>query len=361
MLVILPVLALLCAPALFLVFGRPRTLPIGNGNGKGAKLTIIIPARDEEENLALLLPSLASQDPFEIIVADDHSSDRSAEVARAHGAQVVTCPPLPAGWKGKPWACHTASEHARGDHFLFLDADTRLEPGALSRLNSHLPLLAKALSICPHHLVRRPYEQFSALPNLTMAAGINAFGIPTGPSALFGQCLLISRIDYERTGGHEVVRGEILENVQLASHLRDHDVTPMSYLGNRTVTMRMFPEGPGQLWRSWKKGFTAGTEQTHPRALFLISLWITGAMLALNSAILACFSFATPVFRLASAAAYILYAYQLFRALRRLGSYSPVTSLLFPLPLLFYQFLFFSALIDRRLGRKTQWKGRDVD
>jgi 4,4'-diaponeurosporenoate glycosyltransferase len=359
MLLVLPLLALLCAPALIFVFGRPRTLPAGDK--EGAKLTIIIPARDEEKNLALLLLTLTKGDHLEIIVADDQSSDDTAEVARSHGAKVISCPTLPAGWKGKPWACQTAATHASGDHLLFLDADTRLEPEALSLLNSHLPLSGEALSICPYHLVRRSYEQLSAIPNLAMAAGINAFAIPPGPSLLFGQSLLISRDDYEKSGGHNAVRGEILENVHYASQLRHLGINPIAYLGAGIVTMRMFPEGFGQLWQSWKKSFTTGAASAHPRALFLISLWITGAMLAIASSVLAWTSLATPSFQILAATAYLLYAGQLFGALRRLGSYSPLTSLFFPIPLLFYQTLFFSSLLDRGLGRKTKWKGRAMD
>ncbi len=100
-----------------------------------ASVSVIIPARNEEQNLPTLLRSLAAQPvkPREILVVDDGSTDRTAEVARRLGATVIVSQPLPDGWRGKTWACHQGAQAATGELLLFVDADTWFEPDGLRR------------------------------------------------------------------------------------------------------------------------------------------------------------------------------------------------------------------------------------
>ena len=175
----------------------------------GSTLTIIIPARNEEHNLPVLLRSLNAQEtrPAEVIVVDDGSTDRTATIARELGARVIASQqPLPEGWRGKTWACHQGAQAARGERLLFLDADTWFEPGGLDKiLAAHV---SGAFSVGPYHVVHRPYEQLSLFFNINMTAG-------TVPGGLFGQMLLVDRDSYRTVGGHETVKGRILENFWL--------------------------------------------------------------------------------------------------------------------------------------------------
>ena len=136
MLFIVPILAALCAPALWFVLGRPRFVPAPE-SPPDTTVSIIIPARNEEDNIGALLASIASDNPHphEIIVVDDASTDRTAAIARDLGATVVSPPTLPDDWKGKPWACHHGAAAATGDWLLFLDADTRLAPAGLDKIH----------------------------------------------------------------------------------------------------------------------------------------------------------------------------------------------------------------------------------
>ena len=119
----------------FLLLGRLRRCSAARAAGF-ASVSVIIPARNEEHNLPTLLRSLASQPakPREIIVVDDGSTDRTAEIARQLGATVIASQPLPDGWRGKTWACHQGAQAATGELLLFLDADTWFEPDGLARI-----------------------------------------------------------------------------------------------------------------------------------------------------------------------------------------------------------------------------------
>jgi len=349
-----------------MVLGRPRFLPAAQEEKKESRISIVIPARDEEISIGNLLESLSRQklSPLEVVVVDDDSTDGTAEIARSYGAVVLAPASLPDGWKGKPWACQEGARQSKGDWVLFLDADTQLELGAMEKLEALTEQPGRVFSICPHHTVEKPVEGLSAFFNVLMLAGVNAFGSSLGPSGkvgLFGQSLLISRAHYEEVGGHERVRGRVLENFYLATELRNLGHRCECMMGKGSVTMRMFPGGMREMWSSWKKGFTTGAQQAAPRALLLSSIWITGAMLAMCGLLLAVVLSVQMDFRAACAVAYLFYVAQCWWAFRLAGTFSFLNALFFPVSLLFYQILFFTALGERALGVQTEWKGRHVD
>ena len=368
MLVVFPLLAMLLMLSLFAVVGKPRFLTAGSSSQKKSpKISVIVPARNEESSLPRLLMSLSdgAEQPYEIIVVDDGSTDATAQIAQELGARVVTPEPLPTDWKGKPWACQSGAQMATGDWLLFLDADTWFEQDGYQRI---LPLTDnpdEVSSISPYHRIETPVEELSAFFNLIMVAGSNAFGIPANSrnnSALFGQSLLISKNVYQQIGGHEKVKSEILENFHLAEHLHERGIVRKCYLGKNVLAMRMFDGGLPELWKSWKKGFTSGAKQAHPRALILISLWLTAGMMILTSIIVAIFiPHPTTLFLSTVFGAYLLFALQCGWAFRLVGNFSFLNALFFPLNLAFYQTLFFTALLDKKRGIQTDWKGRNVD
>lgn len=104
------------------------------------EIVVLIPARNEAENLRRLLPALLEPNPaLEVIVYDDESDDGTAKIAEELGARVVTATPLPPGWSGKNWACHQlalAAESTSAPWLLFLDADVRPVPGFLEAMNA---------------------------------------------------------------------------------------------------------------------------------------------------------------------------------------------------------------------------------
>ncbi|MEM6279950.1 MAG: glycosyltransferase, partial [Verrucomicrobiota bacterium] len=173
------IVVFLCWISGWFMSARFRTVPkLAPGAPKPlVKVSVIVPARDEEKNLSRLLPSLQDPEfsPHEILVVNDQSSDRTAEVATENGARVIQGKPLPEGWYGKPWACQQGADAAAGDWFLFLDADTVLEPGGLLRIGQLSKDAGSVHSICPHHRVKVAFEQLSAFFNVIMILGMNAF------------------------------------------------------------------------------------------------------------------------------------------------------------------------------------------
>lgn len=304
-----------------------------------ASLSVIIPARNEEHNLPALLRSINAQSirPQEVIVVDDASTDGTAGVARSLGATVITSQPLPAGWRGKTWACQQGANMAQGNTLLFVDADTWLETGGLERILAFYN--TGALSVGPYHAVRLPYEELSVFFNLIMTAA-------TVPDSLFGQMLLVSRVNYQRVGGHEAVKGHILENFFLAQWFREKGIHLQSMPGKGMLAFRMYPDGLPGLIEGWSKGFASGAGQTAKPLLLLIVAWLTGMMLPLGLL----------QFSAWASLLYLLFAVQLGIMFRQIGAFRWYTALLYPVPLIFFLIVFGVSFL--RSGRQVTWKGR---
>lgn len=367
LLLILPLSSIACAATLWAILGKPRFLkkrPARENQETDLSISVIIPARDEEQNIQHLLKSLHNQlaQPLDIIVVNDGSQDQTAQVAAHLGANVINAEELPPGWKGKSWACHQGAQHARGEWLLFLDADLLLEKEALSSLLELNDTKTTAFSIYPYHSIDKFYEEFSSFFNVLMLAGSNAYSpLRKSKPLLFGQCLFVRKNHYFKIGTHESIKDEILENFQLSKQFENHGISCLSLLGKNLISMRMFPEGFTQLCTSWQKGFTSGATQTTPRTLVLSSIWLTGLMLVLTSIILIIFQRPTDSFLAATGFAYLAGVMQCCYAFQIAGSFSLLNALFFPLTLVFYQGIFFYSLAKKTLGIKPNWKGRQID
>jgi 4,4'-diaponeurosporenoate glycosyltransferase len=342
---ILFAITLLLWAAGWIVFGCVRKGGPSEGKTASAdQLSIIIPARNEERNLPKLLRSLASQrvKPAQIIVVDDGSTDRTADLARQLGVTVIPSDPLPDGWRGKTWACHQGARAATGKWLLFLDADTWFEPNGLAVALSSFR--SGAFSIGPYHAVQKPYEDLSLFFNLNMIAG-------TVPNGLFGQMLLVDRESFQHIRGYETVRGRILENFWLANQFRAAGIPVRSVAGWRVFSFRMYPNGLGELIQGWTKGFASGAGHTPRGTLVLIVAWMVGLMLA-------------PLGGLVTGdwlrwgAAYLLGAGQVAWFSRLAGAFRWFTAVLYPAPLIFFFVVFAWSMLHS--GKRVQWKGREI-
>jgi 4,4'-diaponeurosporenoate glycosyltransferase len=347
----------LCAGLLLL-----RTVPLldeGRQDGPNRlQVSVIIPARNEEANLPPLLESLSQSAyaPLDVLVVDDGSTDNTAAVAVQYGAKVITAEPLPQGWTGKTWACHQGALAAAGDVFFFLDADTHFVDDGFARIVENFSTLPNntVLSLLPFHRTQCWYEQLSLFFNILVAMGAGGFGKLDAPH-LFGQSLLIRGEMYFKAGGHQSVRGEILENLHFAANIAAAGGILRTLGGRGSMEMRMFPHGLAQLRESWRKAFVKGAGVTSPWVLALSIDWLAGAMLAA----LMLFAIHSPLWP-AFAALYLLNAIQIAWLGRQLGTFRWPTALFYPVALAFYFAIFAQSMHRRRSGSPVTWRGRQL-
>ncbi len=346
--------------------GAPPDLRGPAGHPAAGRVSVVIPARNEAASLPALLRSLSAQTcpAGEIVVVDDDSTDATASIAVAGGATVLASGGPPAGWVGKTWACHRGSQSTAGDILVFLDADVTLAPDGLARLlavRASSPSHAGGLlSVEPFHQIERLYERLSAVCNLVSLTGSGAF---TGPprratKVAFGPCLIISRRDYARIGGHAHpdVRGRVTEDLALAERARGEGIPVRLLGGGRTVQFRMYPSGLRQLVDGWTKALASGARGAPLVAVIGTSVWVWGALAATGSGIHA----ALGPHRLTSAIIYGAWAVEVAWMLRRVGGFGWATAALFPVPLAAFVVLFVRSGVLLALRRPRQWRGRAV-
>ena len=194
------------------------------------ELTVIVPARNEEQSIGACLKSLVAQSEnvfelgrdWELVVVDDHSTDRTAEIARSFkGVTVVEAAKLEKGWTGKNSAIWTAARKARGKWILFTDADTVHEPGDLHRaMHEAARHKVGMLSYSPRQLVSGLWQR-ALMPlvfsELALAYPPAKVSDPNQRvAAANGQFLLVEREAYRKLGGHPSVKDRVLEDVELA-------------------------------------------------------------------------------------------------------------------------------------------------
>jgi glycosyltransferase involved in cell wall biosynthesis len=191
-------------------------------------VSVIVPARNEQACLGACLESLVRQTgvPFEIIVVDDHSTDRTSEIAHSFpGVRVMEAGPLPEGWTGKNNAVTAGAREARGQWLLFTDADTVHLSGSLARaLAEAQARRVDLLSYSPEQIVKSFWEKavmpviFAELASAYRPAEVS--DPKSSAAAANGQYLLIRRATYDAIAGHAAIASSLLEDVALAQAVK---------------------------------------------------------------------------------------------------------------------------------------------
>lgn len=198
----------------------PRIPPVGRGAGSPpADCMVVIPARNEEAMIGRAVRSLPHDT---VIVVEDHSEDRTAELAREAGAGVLPAPDLPGKGNGKANACAAGARALTSRWVLFADADTWFEPEFLDAVVGHAE--ARGLSLLSIYLdpEYRGIAEHALVP-YARALAFCGFGCVPNPRALFsGQCLLARLDSYHFIGGHGAVVTQITEDLKLSMLAERH-------------------------------------------------------------------------------------------------------------------------------------------
>ena len=304
-----PVLGLSDTPALPMTWEAvPGTVYAQPEPEELIELTVIVPARNEEDCLADCLESLVCQsDEFfklgrdwELIVVDDDSSDRTAEIARGFaGVTVIAAEKLEAGWVGKNNAVWTAARRARGRWLLFTDADTIHEPGNLHRaMHEAVRHNAGMLSYSPRQIVQGVVQR-SLMPlvfsELSMAYPTDKVSDPNQRiAAANGQFILVEREAYRRIGGHPSVADKVLEDVELAFLAKRRRIGLRFRYAEDALSTRMYRSTAAMI-EGWSKNLALLFSNALALALWrmldiallvvlpVLSIWLWNGRLAVHS------------------------------------------------------------------------------
>lgn len=201
-------------------------------------VSVLIPARNEERNIAQCLQGLLSQEyePLEILVMDDRSEDDTANVVKRismhdQRIQLLSGTELPPGWGGKNWACNQLADRATGEFLLFIDSDTILSPGTISiaveeaaaRDADLLSVIPNRLSNCVIERLLFPFIDWAAFCWMPMKIAHKLRN--SRLSATFGQFMLFRRAAYDFIGGHQAIRSNPFDDFELGRLIKKTGLT----------------------------------------------------------------------------------------------------------------------------------------
>lgn len=263
-LISLVLLAVVLAVALFNVATAPM-LKKSISLQKRPRVSVLIPARNEEANIVACIEGFLSQnyDNFEILVLDDQSTDRTAGVieklSEQHPeVQAIRGEPLPAGWLGKNWACHQLNQYANGEILIFTDADNRPAPNSIANTVAYMQKLELGLlSAFPEKVTETLAEKLVVpVVDMFVYAGLplwlTYFSRFPSLAAASGLWIAFTRDAYQQVGGHQAVSNQIVEDVELSRLAKKSGIRILTLAGIRVVSCRMY-HSFSEVWGGFSK------------------------------------------------------------------------------------------------------------
>jgi len=335
-------------------------LPISTDWTSNEKISVLIPARNEEQHIGNILSDLSGEDDniLEIIVFDDLSTDHTVEIVNQfigtnEKIRLIRSTRLPEGWLGKNFACYSLANAAKGNYLLFLDADVRLEKEIvvssvkfLQQKSLHL------LSIFPTQLMITKGEKMT-VPNmnfilltLLLLPLVRKSSFPS-ISAANGQFMLFDADIYKKFQPHEKFKDKRVEDIEIARYYKKQKLKIACITGVKQVKCRMY-ENFGEAVNGFSKNVIHFFGNSYLLALFF---WVvtTFGWLAIW------FAFGLPTL-----AVYLL-AVVCIRIFFSLASnQSILDNLIFFIPQQFSLGIFIYQALINRSKNQYLWKGRKV-
>ncbi|MDZ7757591.1 glycosyltransferase [Rhodohalobacter sp.] len=351
-------------------------------NFKSKKISVCIPARNEELNIGSLLKTVLDQkyDNFDVHVLDDQSTDRTPEILQefksVHPQKLFTHKgkEKPDDWFGKPWACQQLSEAATGELLLFIDADTKLEPGALSRINNSFQYYGlDMLTVWPRQILGTFWENtvipliYYAL--LTVLPSIYVYRKPRWmPASIYhhlrekfaaanGQCVAFAKNAYLQIEGHKSVKQQVVEDVELAKNIKKAGLTLRMFTGMNTISCRMY-RNEKEIFEGLRKNFLAGFSNSLPLFITAAILHIVVFILPFITIIWQIITYNPSLFFLSIASITLIFIQRL--VISTWFHWNPLFVFTHPLGVIWFQRLGIIKIVDKITGKTALWKGRAV-
>ncbi|MBM3713092.1 MAG: glycosyltransferase [Actinobacteria bacterium] len=336
-------------------------------------VSILIPARNEGQNIRRCLRSLARQDypNFEIIVLDDSSSDNTASTVTEFSLKdtrikLIKGKPLESGWLGKSFACQQLSEAANGDYLLFTDADTlHFKNSVSSALSSLLvnkldaiSVFARQITVTLHERMMVPFANYFLLtffPFILVEKTKN----PLFCTAI-GQFMLFKRSVYNKIGGHESVKKEILEDIHISKQVKKYGYKFMIFDGKNNFYCRMYRN-----LREVINGYSKVLAAVFDYNIFLQSIVTVLVFLVYLVPFLALpagiFIFHLPhiIIDLIILQIIIIFVLKIIQTIRFKNRFIDV--LLFPVSVIYLLLISVISIIQSKSTSGVYWKGRNYD
>lgn len=324
------------------------------------KVSILIPARDEEDDILNLLNSILDQDyeNYEVIVLDDASSDNTYKICAGFASKhprfkILKGEELPEGWLGKNFACYQLAKQADGDFLLFLDADEKVYPGlinsAVHRMYLHklslLSLFANQDMRTLGELTVVPLMHFILLNLLPVQ--LVYFIKKSSVAAASGQFMLFEAASYHENQWHEQAADEVVEDVAIMKLVKANNLNGEVLLANGMVSCRMY-KNYREAVNGFSKNFLAAFNYNILGFLVFILVIICGPMIIIATMNINLISFMVSLI--------VLTSIMISLSSKQNAVYN---ILLHPIQMFNLTLIAFLA-IQRHLTKTNVWKGRNV-
>jgi hypothetical protein len=334
-----------------------RRLP---ARGAAARVSVLIPARNEERGIGEAIRSaLASEGvEVEVVAYDDRSDDATAAIVRQLALEdgrvrLVDGLPLPAGWCGKQHACHQLAKHASMPFLCFIDADVRLQPNALRRMVAFQQASgADLVSGFPRQITVTVLERLLIpLIHFVLLGYLPIFFMRRSKSPGFaagcGQLMLTTAAAYRESGGHSRVPATLHDGLRLPAQYRTARLRTDIFDATDVATCRMY-RSAGQVWSGLAKNAVEG--MAAPSRIVVFTVLLAGGHL-LPFVLLA----AAPSAGAAAAVA-LAYAVRAGGAIR--FGHSVFSAVAHPVGIFVLLAIQWYSLVRHLLGLPAVWKDR---